>query len=443
MIKRDTEMSFLPAELIKRKRDGKPHSPEEIQFLVQEYSAGRIPDYQMSAWLMSVFFRGMTGEETHALTQAMLHSGLVIDLQHLNSKKVDKHSTGGVGDKTSLILAPIVAACGVSVPMISGRGLGHTGGTLDKLESIPGFNTRLDEATFANLIGQHGLCFIGQTEKICPADKKLYALRDVTGTVESIPLICASIMSKKLAEGIDSLVLDVKFGSGAFMKTLATAETLAKNLMEIGERGGKKVTSLLTSMEQPLGAFIGNSLEVQECLSILQNQRSHEWEDTRKLSLELSAHMILLGEKATSIEAARTLAEEALSSGRALRKFREICRAQGGRLDELPVGKPMGEVQATRSGYISSFDTEGVGYAGLVLGAGRKVSTDEIEVTAGFKLHKKLGARVEKGEPVFSIYGKYREKFPEAQERLLRSFTLSEKEITPPPLIEKTLLGKN
>ena len=261
--------NFIPAEIIKKKRDGKDLTKDELDFFIATYTNGALPDYQMSALLMAILLKGMTPEETHLLTQTMLHSGDVLSFSEIPGFKVDKHSTGGVGDKTSLILAPIVAAAGLVVPMISGRGLGHTGGTLDKLESIPGFSTGQSLQAFRTLLEKHNLALIGQTKEICPADKKIYALRDVTGTVESMPLICASIMSKKLAAGLDGLVLDVKYGSGAFMKTAEDSESLALKLKEIGERGGKSVVAFLTSMEQPLGRMVGNALEVEECLSIL------------------------------------------------------------------------------------------------------------------------------------------------------------------------------
>jgi len=293
-------VAFLPAEIIKAKRNGEVLSAEDINEFIQGYAQGAIPDYQMSALLMAIFFRSMNKEETLALTKAMLYSGETVDFSSVPGFKIDKHSTGGVGDKTSLILGPIVAAAGVPVPMISGRGLGHTGGTLDKLESIPGFNTQKSLEEFVQLVRENLICFIGQTKEICPADKKIYALRDVTATVESLPLICASIMSKKLAEGIDGLVLDVKHGSGAFMKTLENAEELAVNLMTIARGYGKKVSALLTNMDQPLGRYAGNSLEVEECVAIMKNESFigpagyDLYEDTRELSLRLSSQMLFL-----------------------------------------------------------------------------------------------------------------------------------------------------
>src|SRR5580658_2288664 len=300
-------------DLVRKKRDGAEHSPEEISFLVESFTRGDMPDYQMSAWLMAVLLRGMTNAETAALTDAMMRSGRVLDLSEIPGVKVDKHSTGGVGDKTSLILAPIVAAGGLKVPMISGRGLGHTGGTLDKLESIAGFNVNLSLAQFFDVLESAGCALIGQTAEIVPADKKMYALRDVTATVESRALICASIMSKKLAEGIDALVLDVKTGSGAFMKRQEDAEQLAQMMVQTGLRMGKKMAALITDMDQPLGRAVGNSLEVAECLEILGGARQPLSEDLRFLALELSAWMFFLGGRVASVDHGRKLAEEMIN----------------------------------------------------------------------------------------------------------------------------------
>jgi len=432
-------MDLIPSELIKKKRDKGVLSGEEIRFLISSYSEGKIPDYQMSAWLMAALLNGMNGDETHALTQAMLHSGDVLDFSHLPVKKVDKHSTGGVGDKTSLILAPIVAAAGLAVPMISGRGLGHTGGTLDKLESIPGFVTRLPEEKFKAMVAKFGLCFMGQTDRICPADKKLYALRDVTATIESIPLICASIMSKKLAEGIDALVLDVKFGSGAFMKNLNDAENLAKRLISIGELGGKKTRALLTNMEQPLGAFVGNSLEVEECLAILKNERSPEWEDTRELSLELAAHMLELGGAARSRDEGRAAAEALIAGGKALAKFEEVCAAHGGDLSKLPKPTREQKIEAPREGFIRSYNNEQIGIASLSLGAGRLKAEDQIDPVAGLKIHKKIGERIARGETLFTLYGSAVTDFAPATKRLLGAVAISPERPPAVPLIAKVL----
>jgi pyrimidine-nucleoside phosphorylase len=391
---------MIPAEIIKKKRDGAVLSHIEIQEFVGGFVSGSVADYQMSALLMAVFLKGMDKTETLALTQAMLHSGVVIDLSNIKSAKVDKHSTGGVGDKTSLIIGPLVAAAGVSVPMISGRGLGHTGGTLDKLESIPGFNTQLSIDKFKDLVGKHGVCFIGQTKEICPADKRMYALRDVTATVECIPLICASIMSKKLAEGIDGLVLDVKTGSGAFMKSLSDAKILAKGLVDITRGAKKRVTALITDMNQPLGLTIGNALEVEECLEVLNNMGPS---DLRELSLELAAHMIVIGGKAKNLDAARKAAEDTLKSGRAMDKFIEIVGAQGGAL-ELPKADQKKSLTASKSGYVSEMDVEKIGIASLSLGAGRMKAEDKIDMAAGIVMHKKIGDHVTKGEPLATFF---------------------------------------
>src|SRR3981189_1035975 len=322
-------------DLIRKKRDSGEHSREEIEFLISGYTRGEIPDYQIAAWLMSAWIRGLSRAETTALTQAMLHSGEVLDLSSLAAKKVDKHSTGGVGDKTSLILAPIVAAGGLTVPMISGRGLGHTGGTLDKLEAIPGFNTALSLKEFRRVLGECGMGLIGQTAEIAPADKKIYALRDASSTVENIGLICASIMSKKLAEGIDALVLDVKTGSGAFMKKEEDSVRLAEVMVETGKRMGKKVVALITGMDQPLGRMAGHSNEVTESVEVLKGRGPA---DLRDLSLDLSAWMFFLGERTNSVEEGPRLAETMIGTGQALEKFRQGIRLQGG--DERVVDEP-------------------------------------------------------------------------------------------------------
>ncbi len=436
---------FLPAEIIKKKRNGFELSNEEIRFFIRSYTEGSIPDYQMSALLMAIFFKDCTESETLSLTEAMLRSGNVIDLNFIAEKKVDKHSTGGVGDKTSLILGPIVAAAGVPVPMISGRGLGHTGGTLDKLESIPGFNTQLSLEKFKESVQKNKICFIGQTKDICPADKKIYALRDVTATVESLPLICASIMSKKLAEGIDALVLDVKYGSGAFMKTPEMAEELAKKLMAISEGAGKKCTALLTNMDQPLGRFAGNSVEVEECLSILKNeghQNPHVasmYNETRELSLWLSAHMIYLGEATKDLQSAYVLAEKMLTSGKAYEKFEELCVIHSGKLNQLPKPKHKKTIHAENDGFVKSFNTEALGLAGILLKAGRAKTSDVIEPTAGLEFHVKVGDQVRKGDVLYTIYGADPSLFSQAELKLKTSLVLSTEKTAPQKLILKTL----
>src|SRR3954467_7409659 len=355
---------MLVTDLIRRKRDGVELQRNEIEFLVNGYTRDEIPDYQMSAWLMAVLLRGMTRAELAALTETMLHSGQVLDFSELPAAKADKHSTGGVGDKTSLIIAPIVAAAGLYVPMISGRGLGHTGGTLDKLESIPGFNVNLSVADFRRVLAQCGAGLIGQTAEIAPADKKLYALRDVTGTVESPYLICASIMSKKLAEGIDALVLDVKTGSGAFMKSEKDAVFLAQLMVETGERMGKKVVALITDMDQPLGRYVGNALEVMECIDVL---RGNGPDDLRELCLHLSGWMLHLGGLSKSVAQGTQQSAELISSGRALEKFRQMVELEGGDsrlIDDpkrLPQARQTENVTAAKSGFLSAINSQQIG----------------------------------------------------------------------------------
>lgn len=438
-------MSATIVEIIKKTRAQESLSKEEISFLVEGFIRDEVPEYQMSAWLMSVFFQGLTSKEAAHLTEVMLHSGHVLDFSELPAKKVDKHSTGGVGDKTSLILAPIVACAGLYVPMISGRGLGHTGGTLDKLESIPGFTTSIDESRFREILSNLGSSLIGQTKDICPADKRIYALRDVTATVESIPLICASIMSKKLAEGIDALVLDVKFGSGAFMKTLKEAEVLATSLIEIGRHHGKQVAALLTSMEQPLGRFIGNSLEVEECLAILKGESLYgvelkDLQDTIELSLELSGHMLWLGSASASPEEGYQKAKEILESGAAYEKFLEIARAQGGDVSQLPKAKVRHDICAKSDGFMQSFDTEKIGMTSILLGAGRKKQTDLIDPVAGIQIHHKIGDAVQKGAPLFTLFSSQDTAFEEAEIRLRSAAEISLQKPPVPVLIRNKIL---
>jgi pyrimidine-nucleoside phosphorylase len=439
-------VKILPAEIIKKKRNGGELSQQEILGFIGAYTRAEIPDYQMSALLMAIYFRGMSEKETLALTDVMLHSGAVVDLSSVSGFKVDKHSTGGVGDKASLILGPIVAAVGLNVPMISGRGLGHTGGTLDKLESIPGFNTQLSRTSFTEALLKHRICFNGQTEEICPADKKIYALRDVTATIESLPLICASIMSKKIAEGIDGLVLDVKFGSGAFMKDPEQSENLARKLMAIGHGYGKKVAALITNMDQPLGRFAGNSLEVEECISIMKNETftSSEgvdlYSDTRELALQLSAHMLWIGGASKTVEDAYHMAQVALGSGRAYEKFKELCLIHSGRLDELPKPRNTHSVLAKKSGYIARMNTENIGIAGIRIKAGRAIASDKIEPTAGIEFHAKVGDRVEEGKPLFTLHGADLSLLQEVESFLRDTVEISQTAAKPQPLILKIIL---
>lgn len=412
-------------DIIRKKRDGSELAREELDFLISGYTRDEIPDYQMSAWLMAVVLRGMSRSETAALTEAMLHSGEVLDLSALPGRKVDKHSTGGVGDKTSLILAPVVAAGGVRVPMISGRGLGHTGGTLDKLESIPGFNVNLSLADFRRILEACGAALIGQTAEIAPADKKVYALRDVTCTVDSPYLICASIMSKKLAEGIDALVLDVKTGSGAFMKKEEEAISLAELLVKTGNRVGKKTVALITDMDQPLGRNVGNALEVAECVEVLRGSGP---QDLRTLSVELSAWMFFLSDRAATVPDGRRLAEELIANGRGLEKFREIIRLQGGDpaiVDDpqrLPRSRHTVDLISHSSGYVEGIACEQVGIAGILLGGGRERKEDPIDPAVGMRFHKKIGDAVSVGEPLLTVHYNSDTRLAEACDMLRHAF---------------------
>jgi pyrimidine-nucleoside phosphorylase len=415
-------------DLIQRKRDGEELSREEIEFLVGGYTRGEIPDYQMSAFLMATFFSGMTDQEVRPLTELMMRSGSTVDLSSIPGLKVDKHSTGGVGDKTSLIVAPLAAAAGVVVPMMSGRGLGHTGGTLDKLEAIPGLRTDLTAAEFTEILREHGLCFIGQTEELAPADRKLYALRDVTGTVESIPLIASSIMSKKLAEGIDALVLDVKVGNGAFMKRQVDARRLAQMMVGIGRNMDKRVQALITDMNQPLGYAIGNALEVMEASQTLQNAGPA---DLTKLCIELAARMIFLAKKSASLDEARRLAEEKLVDGSGYRKLKAVVAAQGGnaqaldKFELLPNATGMREITSPRAGYVSVIDAEDIGTASNMIGAGRLKKDDEIDPAVGIILEVKVGEKVDAGSVLCRLYYTKEDMVDEAAEVVEDAFRIS------------------
>src|SRR5256886_7342747 len=394
-------------DLICKKRDSGEHSREEIDFLISGYTRGEIPDYQMASWLMATWIRGLSGAEIASLTEAMLYSGEVITFPELPGKKVDKHSTGGVGDKTSLILAPIVAAGGLSVPMISGRGLGHTGGTLDKLEAIPGFNTALSLKQFRDVLAKCGMALIGQTAEIAPADKKIYALRDVTSTVENIGLICASIMSKKLAEGIEALVLDVKTGSGAFMQKEEDAVRLAELMVETARRMGKKSVALITDMDQPLGRFAGHSHEVIESIEVLKGRGA---QDLRDLSIELSAWMFYLGERTKSVDEGRTLAEKLIASGEALEKFKQGIALQDGDprvIDNyglLPQAKNREGIKSHSDGYLAATNCMEFGVALAMLGGGREKKEDQIDPGVGLEFHNRIGGRVATGETPVAIH---------------------------------------
>ena len=421
--------SFRAIDVIRKKRDGGELSRNEIESLVNAYTRGDIPDYQVSAWLMAVVLRGMTRAETAALTDAMLRSGEVLDLSSLPGKKVDKHSTGGVGDKTSLVLAPLAAAAGVVVPMISGRGLGHTGGTLDKLEAIPGFNVNLPVADFRRVLATCGCCMIGQTAEIAPADRKLYALRDVTGTVESPYLICASIMSKKLAEGIDALVLDVKTGSGAFMKNEKDAAFLAELMVETGERMGKQVVALITDMDQPLGDMIGNALEVVEVAEVLRGEGP---EDLRQLCLELAGWMLHLGGVSATVAEGKRQSEKLIASGAALDRFRQMVELQGGdprTIDDtkkLPQAQHTMTVSSPRSGYIATLQCEQIGTACVILGGGRECKEDSVDPAVGIVLHKKVGDPVSEGELLATIYYNAEARAARAKQLLEESYQIAD-----------------
>jgi pyrimidine-nucleoside phosphorylase len=431
-------------DLIRKKRDSGEHIRSEIDFLISSYTRDEIPDYQMAAWLMAAWLRGLNRAELTFLTEAMLHSGEILDHSEIPGKKVDKHSTGGVGDKTSLILAPIVAAGGLTVPMISGRGLGHTGGTLDKLEAIPGFNTSLTLQQFREVLRACGMGLIGQTAEIAPADKKIYALRDATSTVESIGLICASIMSKKLAEGIDALVLDVKTGSGAFMKEEADAVQLAEVMVQTGQGMGKKVVALITDMNQPLGRMAGHSNEIIECLDVLSGGGPA---DLRDLSVELAAWMFFLGERTRDVAEGRELANAMISSGQAKAKFRQNIELQGGdpRVVEepkrLPQPRSRVDVQSPGTGFISAANCENLGIALAILGGGREKKEDRIDHAVGLEFHRRIGDRVEKDQPLATIHYNADAKLAEAKALIAASYEIVALPTEKPPLIRRVIGG--
>lgn len=428
-------------DIIRKKRDREALSEEEIEFFVKGYVEGSIPDYQASALLMAIFLNGMTDEEAFILTRTMMYSGKVFDFSSIEASKVDKHSTGGVGDKISLPLAPLVAANGVVVPMISGRALGHTGGTLDKLESIPGYRTDLSPEEFEKALKTVGVAIIGQTEDIVPADRKMYALRDVTATVESIPLISASIMSKKLAEGIDGLVLDVKTGTGAFMRKYEDARKLAETMVAIGKSFGKKVYALLTDMNQPLGRAIGNANEVRESVDVLLGKGP---EDVTNLTVELGAYMLFIGNVAESIEEGKKLIKRAIEDGRGYEKWCEMVKNQGGNPDvilkeDFTKTKYMEEIKAEKEGFLSVMDTFKIGVAASILGAGRAKKEDRIDHKVGLYMHKKHGEKVEKNDIIFEVRGNDQEKMKEAIKWLKESFTISEAKPEDRPLVYEVI----
>jgi pyrimidine-nucleoside phosphorylase len=425
-------------DIILSKRDGRSLTRDEIRFFVDGVTAGTLPDYQASALLMAILLRGMTAEETASLTDAMVHSGVRVDLRDIPGVKVDKHSTGGVGDKTSLILAPLAAACGGAVPMISGRGLGHTGGTLDKLEAIPGFRVNLSLEEMKAALAKIGCAMIGQTAQIAPADKKLYALRDVTGTVESIPLISASIMSKKIAEGIDALVLDVKTGGGAFMKTEADSRRLAESLVSIGNASGVKTEAIITAMDAPLGRAVGNALEVIECLEVLKGGGPP---DLLEVSIELTARMLVLGKVAGDFAAAEQRARNAIASGAGLERFRQIIEVQGGDskvvddYQRMPHVTGRHVVSASRAGFVTALDAELVGRASVALGAGRDRVDDPVDPAVGIMVVAKPGDPVRAGAPVLEMHYRDPARLETARRLTSQAITIGDERPAPRPLI--------
>lgn len=429
-------------ELIKKKRDNRQLSDKEIKFLINGFTSGKIPDYQMSAFLMAVLLKGMNSDETAALTEAMLKTGKILDLSFIKGFKVDKHSTGGVGDKTSLVIAPVVASTGVFVPMISGRSLGHTGGTLDKLESIPGFRTDLGINEYKKALRKCGAVLIGQTKEIAPADKLIYALRDVTATVESVPLITASIMSKKLAEGIDGLVLDIKTGNGAFMRNTRDALKLAKTLIGTSKSFNKKVIAFITDMNQPLGNYIGNWLEVYESIKVLKGEVKN---DLFTLSITLAGAMLFLGRKASTIDEGKKLARKQIENGSAFRKFLDIVEMQGGNgyfianPEKYSKAAHIRKVRSARSGYLQSMDTYKIGMASLELGAGRKTKNDAIDYKAGIIIHKKIGDFVKAGDIICELYSDSGKKMKFAEEIFLSALRFSKTKPKKPRLIKRII----
>ncbi|ODS51003.1 MAG: pyrimidine-nucleoside phosphorylase [Halanaerobium sp. 4-GBenrich] len=416
-------------DIIYKKREGQKLTKDELEFLIKGYVEGDIPDYQMSAWAMAVYFQGMDAEETADLTMLMAESGDMIDLSPIKGIKVDKHSTGGVGDTTTLVLAPLAASAGIPVAKMSGRGLGHTGGTIDKLESIPNFNTSLSRDKFFDNVNQHGVSVMGQTGNLTPADKKLYALRDVTATVESIPLIASSIMSKKLAGGADAIVLDVKTGNGAFMKDFDSAKRLAEAMVAIGKNLGRNIAAYITDMNQPLGNAVGNALEVKEAIQTLKGQGP---EDLTELCVELGAAMLQLAGEFEDLEKGKEVLRENLKNGKALAKFAEMIRAQGGNaevvedLSLLPTAADTVEVKAEKAGYISEIKALDVGLAAMILGAGRENKESKIDLAVGLELKKKKADRVEVGDALALLHYNESKNLEEAKAKLLSAFTITE-----------------
>ncbi len=425
-------------DLIEKKKEGLALSDAEIQFIVQDYTAGEIPDYQMAAWLMAVYFKGMTPQEIAAMTLVMASSGTMVDLTMVPGIKVDKHSTGGVADTTTLVVAPLVAAAGVPVAKMSGRGLGFTGGTIDKLDAIPGLISRLAQQEFVDALCQHGIAIIGQSKDIAPADGKIYALRDVTSTVASIPLIASSIMSKKIASGADKILLDVKVGNGAFMKDLPDAIALAETMVNIGKLVGRETRAIISSMEEPLGLAIGNSLEVEEAIDILSGKGSSS---LREVCVYLSAMMLLMGQKAATLEEATTKITALLDSGAGLNKFREFITSQGGnaalieKRNLLPRAAQCIDVLAEQSGYIQSVHAAQLGYSAMTLGAGREFKGQEIDLAAGIMLHCRIGDAVKAGQVLATIYANKQDKVASAKQLIIDAIKIAEKAVPRTKLI--------
>ncbi|MCR2822534.1 pyrimidine-nucleoside phosphorylase [Lederbergia panacisoli] len=424
-------------DLIEKKRDGGHLNKEEINFIIEGYTNGTIPDYQMSALLMSVFFNGMSAEETAEMTMAMVQSGDQIDLSGIGGIKVDKHSTGGVGDTTTLILAPLVAALGIPVAKMSGRGLGHTGGTIDKLEAVHGFHVEIPEEQFIELVNRNKIAVIGQSGNLTPADKKIYSLRDVTATVNSIPLIASSIMSKKIAAGADAIVLDVKVGAGAFMKQLDDARELAQAMMEIGNQVGRKTLAVISNMDQPLGYAVGNALEVKEAIETLKGKGPR---DLHELCLVLGSKMVVLAGKADSEDSARVMLEEVITNGKALQVFKQFLSSQGGDasvvddINKLPQAKYKIPVNATKSGYVTGIVADEIGVAAMLLGAGRATKESEIDLSVGIVLHKKIGDLVEAGKSIATIHSNT-EQVVEVIKQITEAYDYSIDKPSPLPLI--------
>ncbi|MFW5786711.1 MAG: pyrimidine-nucleoside phosphorylase [Halanaerobiales bacterium] len=425
-------------DIIYKKREGEELSAEEIEYLISGYTEGDVPDYQMSAWAMAVFFQGMSARETAYLTTAMVDSGETVDLSPINGIKIDKHSTGGVGDTTTLVLAPLVSASGIPIAKMSGRGLGHTGGTIDKLESIPGIKVDLSRDEFINTVNEIGLSVIGQTANLTPADKKLYSLRDVTATVDSIPLIASSIMSKKIAGGADGIILDVKTGSGAFMQKLERSRKLARRMVDIGKEVGKKTRAVITNMDQPLGNMIGNALEVKEAISVLRGEGP---EDLRKLCLTLGANMLELAEKENDFNKAYARLQKVIDKGQALEQFKRFIEGQGGDFsvieeeELLPTAEYQIEVESPKEGYVEKINAREIGLSSVMMGAGRQTKEDDIDLAVGIELNKKVGDKVKSGESLAVLHLNQKKDLPQIKERVLHAYNISDEEIDKPAII--------